>query len=418
MNRIILAAILVLCVSCGQASGKPAAAVVSPSASPRASASAEPSATPTALSSPGAKPSPIPTPKTSPTLLFAVLEAKGTANAWTYNTVAIAGVDGYARAKTTFVPITSPTIGCFGTVIPPSAHVAAGKVYFADNKGVIRSLAINGTVAVAATFPLTSTQQMLSFAVSPDGTKLLGTIFTLPANISACNGAWSGTFTFDAYSATSGGSSQLVYHDSWTKSQNVLALTGWDSIGPIGTYPTVWASQGGGPGSTLGTFVRIDPTTLKVVSTFGDPASCQVWDSVPSGAYVCMLAGKPTSTDPYGPIAQPVSIRQAGGSEEWHFTVTSVNGAWAPDLAPDEQHVVICCNFDTSSVWLVDRQGTQTLFKTGFYASGWLDATTVFGYSGQTESAPTGTLAYVALNSPGTYVSMGFSGRVVGTVRN
>src|SRR6266567_2729813 len=386
MNRIILAAILVLCVSCGKASGKPAAAVVSPSASPRASASAEPSAepsaTPTALSSPGAKPSPIPTPKTSPTLLFAVLEAKGTANAWTYTTV------------------------------------AAGKVYFADNKGVIRSLAINGTVAVAATFPLTSTQQMLSFAVSPDGTKLLGTIFTLPANISACNGAWSGTFTFDAYSATSGGSSQLVYHDSWTKSQNVLALTGWDSIGPIGTYPTVWASQGGGPGSTLGTFVRIDPTTLKVVSTFGDPASCQVWDSVPSGAYVCMLAGKPTSTDPYGPNAQPVSIRQAGGSEEWHFTVTSVNGAWAPDLAPDEQHVVICCNFDTSSVWLVDRQGTQTLFKTGFYASGWLDATTVFGYSGQTESAPTGTLAYVALNSPGTYVSMGFSGRVVGTVRN
>src|SRR5256885_7205350 len=187
MNRIILAALLVLCVSCGQATGKPAAAVESPA------------------------------------LLFAVLEAKGTANAWTYNTVAIAGVDGYARAKTTFVPITSPTIGCFGTVTPQSAHVAAGKVYFADNKGVIRSLAVNGTVTVVATFPLTSTQQMLSFAVSPDGTKLLGTIFTLPANLSACNGAWSGTFNFDAYSATSGGATPLLYYDSRTQAQKIPA---------------------------------------------------------------------------------------------------------------------------------------------------------------------------------------------------
>src|SRR6266702_5720513 len=169
MNRIILAAILVLCVSCGQASGKPAAAVVSPSASPRASASAEPSAepsaTPTALSSPGAKPSPIPTPTASPALLFAVLEAKGTANAWTYNTVAIAGLDGHARATATFAPMPVPDLGCMGAVIPESAHVAAGKVFFSDASGVVRSLASDGTVTTVANFPLTSSQQMLSFAV-------------------------------------------------------------------------------------------------------------------------------------------------------------------------------------------------------------------------------------------------------------
>src|SRR5438128_10819296 len=116
MNRIILAALLVLCVSCGQATGKPAAAVESPA------------------------------------LLFAVLEAKGTANSWTYNTVAIAGLDGYARAKTTFTPMPVPSLGCMGAVIPPSAHVAAGKVFFADAKGVVRSLSIDGTIRTVATF--------------------------------------------------------------------------------------------------------------------------------------------------------------------------------------------------------------------------------------------------------------------------
>jgi hypothetical protein len=97
--------------------------------------------------------------------------------------------------------------------------------------------------------------------------------------------------------------------------------------------------------------------------------------------------------------------------------VTSVNGAFSPYLAPDEQHVVICCNFDTASNWLVDSQGHQTLLKTGFYASGWLDGGTVVGSSAPTASSP-GMLSYVSLNSPGTFVSMGFSGRVVGTVQN
>jgi hypothetical protein len=411
MKRFILAAILVLCISCGQASGKPTAAVVSPSPSPAASASAAPSA----LSSPSSKSSPIPTPKTSPTLLFAVLEAKGTANAWTYNTVAIAGVDGYARAKTTFVPITSPIIGCFGTVTPQSARVAAGKVYFADNKGVIRSLAIDGTVSVAATFPLTSTQQMLSFAISPDGTKLLGTIFTLPANISACNGAWSGTFNFDAYSATSGGSSQLVYHDSWTTSRNVLALTGWDSIGPIGTYPTVWASQGGGPGSTLGVEVRVDATTMRPGAPLTDPTKCQVWHSVASGAFVClgdavMTAGGTANQR----VTQPVSVRQAGDIEVWHATVVGNNSPFGPFLSPDGQRVVICCNdLDlANSHELVIGNSTQPInIAKGFYAAGWLDSTTVVG------AQDGGQMAYVALSSPGVAVSMAFAGLFLGTVR-
>jgi hypothetical protein len=111
-----------------------------------------------------------------------------------------------------------------------------------------------------------------------------------------------------------------------------------------------------------------------------------------------------------------VSIRNAAGQQEWRFTVTSVNGANSPYLAPDEQHVVICCNFATASNWLVDKKGHQTLFKTGFYASGWLDAATVFGFSAQVGGSPR-VLSYVALSAPGSVVSMGFTGLLVGTVR-
>jgi hypothetical protein len=421
MRAVAVTILLLLVAACGSAQARRAT-------SPVAQVSSSPSAatTPTAVASaarsprPGPTVGPQPTPKTSPTLLFAVLEANGTANTWTYNTVAIAGLDGYARAKTTFTPVPTPNLGCIGGVLPQSAHVAAGKVFYSDAKGVVRSLGIDGTITVAATFPITSTQQMLSFAVSPDGLRILGTILTIPNNAAmACGGSPStGAFTFDAYAAASGQAVQLLYHQTFGQAPNVIALTGWDALGPIGTYPTVWASQGGGPGSTLGTFVRIDPTTLKVVAPFSNPSSCRVWDSVQSGAFVCMPAGKPTSSDPYAPIAQPVSIRNAAGQEEWHFTVTSVNGAWAPHLAADEQHAVICCDFDTSSVWLVDRQGHQVFLRSGFYDSGWLDATTVVGSTGQTASSPDGTLAYVALNAPGTYVSLGFSGSVVGTVRN
>jgi len=415
MKAILLAALLLLAVACGQVRGAPTSAVVSPTTTSSAIASNEPGTPPNGspISSPKATAAPMP--KTSPTLVFAVLEAKGTANSGTYNTVAIAGVDGRARAKTTFAPMPVPNLGCIGAVIPQSAHVAAGKVFFADAKGVVRTLSIDGTVATVATFPLTSSQQMLSFAVSPDGSRLLGTVFTSPANAYSCTGsASSAAFTFDAYSATSGGSSRLVYHDSWTKPQNVLALTGWDSVGPIGTYPTVWASQGGGPGSTLGVFVRIDATTIKPLAPFADPSKCQVWNSVPSGAFVCMgdlvMTGGGTANQK---VNQPISVRNADGTELWHSTVTAQNAPFGPFLTPDGQHVMVCCNdlnLTDSHELLVGRGGDHVNLAKGFGASGWLDSTTMVGWVNS-------SMAYVAAKAPGTAISMGFSGLYVGTVR-
>ena len=385
MKAIILASLLVLSVGCGQVSGRPTA-VASPSVGP---------------------------------LLFAVLEANGTANVWTYNTVAIAGLDGYARAKTTFSPMPVPVLGCMGAVLPLSAHVAAGKVFFADSKGVVRSLAIDGTVAVAATFPMTTSQQMLSFAVSPDGTSVLGTIYTLPSGLSYCDGAPSGTFNFDAYKAPVGGAAQLVYHDSWSTSHNVLALTGWDSVGPIGTYPTVWASQGGGPGSTLGVKVRVDATTIKPGAALSDPSACMVWDSNQSGAFACtkngVITNGGTATQQ---VSTPVSVRRADGTELWRYTATGVNAPSNPALSPDGKRVLMCCAGVAVSELVFNSDGTSSTLGAGFFAYAWLDSQTAIGelHSDPLQQPPL-PLAYVALSAPGTVVSMGLTGLFVGTVR-
>jgi hypothetical protein len=352
-----------------------------------------------------------------------VLEAKGTANATTYNTVAIVGIDGYARAKTTFAPMPVPNLGCIGAIIPASAHVAAGKVFFADARGVVRSLSTTGTVTTVATFPMTSSQQMLSFAVSPDGAKLVATIFTSPKNAYPCTGSpAAATFTFDAYSAANGGSSRLVYHQSLTEPGAVMALTGWDAAGPIGTYPTVWASQGGGPGSTLGVYVRVDPATVKPGAQLADPSSCQVWDSVQSGAFVCMK--DPVMTDggtAAQKVVEPVSVRSSDGAELWHSTITGQNAPFGPLLAPDGQHLMICCNdlnLADSHEMLVGRSGSQVNMIKGFIPMGWLDATTMIGEMNTNPLAQGPfALGYVQSASPTKFTSMGFTGKFVGTVR-
>jgi hypothetical protein len=334
---------------------------------------------------------------------------KGTPN---WNTVAIAGLDGYARAKTTFVPIPVPDLGCIGAVLPPSAHVADGKVYFADGTGVVRSLSVGGQAARVASFPFSAHQQMLSFAVSPDGSQLLGAVFTMPAKPNlACNGSPSpGGYSLDVYSAKAGGPTTLLYHENVSNKAgnlvDVMALTGWDAMGPFGTYPTVWASQGGGPMSELGVAVRIDASTGKVLGQVADPNSCRVWDIGASGDFVCIPDG-----------SARVSVRRPDGSEIWHFTATTpINSLWNPFLAPDEQHVVVDgTSLDTEQVGAKNGSRVNP-GNTSFEVDGWLNSTTLIGGGIGPNVGPASDFTYVRLSSPNTVVSLGFQGLFVGTV--
>lgn len=355
---------------------------------------------PPAASSP--KPSPEPT--ASPTLLFAALEASVKPFQW--DMVAIAGLDGYARARTTFTPMPIPYVGCGGAVPPPSAHVAAGKVYFADGTGMVTSLSPQGQVATVATFPFTGgQQQMVSFAVSPDGSNLLAAVFTLPGRATSgdpCSGAPAfavGTFTLDVYSAIAGGASHLLYHEilptsSTQPAPNVMAFMGWDKVGPEAASDTQWATQGGGP-HPYGFMAWVDPSTGKITRQVSNPDSCLVWDIGAGGDFVCTILR-----------AGDVSVRRPDGAEIWGFKASPNLPYQNSYLSPDETRVVA----GGSETAVLSSTG-DLVALTGFDPLGWLDGSTVIGGGYDRD------LTYVRLSAPGTVVDIGFKGMFVGVVQ-
>jgi hypothetical protein len=284
--------------------------------------------------------------------------------------------------------------------------VAAGKVFFADGTGVVRSLSVTGQVAQIATFPLTSSQQMLSFAVSPDGSQILAAIFTIPpkpATGDPCSNPTApifapGDFSVDVFSAAAGGAGRLLNHQTFPQSSSSMPrpmeLLGWDQVGPIGTDVTGWATQGGGPSHYHGIPVRIDATTGKVLNPISDP-SCSVWDLAPNGDYVCT----PQNGD--------ISVRHPNGSEVWHAAGQPNVGYYLAFLSPDEQHLVAL----GSGGEVLGRDGTDVKLPDSFYHDGWLDSNTVIGGGFNTN------LDYITLNSPSTIVDIGFKGLFIGTVR-
>jgi hypothetical protein len=368
-------------------------------------------------SNPAAQQSPSTASSPNAQVLVVLLQAKGTADQFGFNTISLVGIDGRVRASTSFTPAPRANLGCIGAVSPAPAHVAAGKAFFADGSGALRSLAPDGTVTAVTTFPITSAQQMLSFAVSPDGTQVVGGIFAAPKNAFTCDGSTpAGSYSFDAYRAGAGTSPQLVYHQSWSQPPPaVMAFTGWDTIGPIGTYPTVYASQGGGPASTLGGMARIDPTTL-MATPLTDPSSCLVWDSNASGAFVCTASAQTGAAGTNSPVQTAVSVRQPDGQKSWDFTVSDENAASSPFLSPDGQHVVVCCSLAASAEFVFAKDGTHAMLAGGFFAGGWLDSNTVYGWTDATTDNPQGNASYVRIDAPGTAVKLGVSGRFVGPI--
>ncbi len=377
--------LLLLVTACG--STTPVASHSSPSAQ----------ATP---ASPSAAASPSPSAKPTGPILFAALEAKGT-NAW--NTIVIAGLDGYAKAKASFQPIPAPYVGCAGAAPPVSAHVAAGAVYFVDGGGTIWRLSPSGGSTVVTRVPFTGHQQMISFAVSPDGTQLLAAVFTLapkPASADPCSGAAPfapGDFTLDVYAAAAGGASRLLSHDvlptsSSQPAPNVMAFVGWDRLGPVATFPTQWASQGGGPHPS-GTLARADAGTGRIVRSVSDPNSCLVWDVAASGDFVC------TSS------AGDLSVRRADGGEIWNVKAPSDGPYWDLHLSPSEGKVLAGAGSGTSVLTSGGNQVTLDM-----YPRGWLDETTVIGGGfGQ-------TFTYVKLNAPTKVIDIGFTGMFIGSL--
>ena len=345
----------------------------------------------------------------APELLFGVLEShsKAAEGFPLFDTVAIAGLDGYARAKTTFSPLTPPYVGCVGPLFPPQGYTAARRVYFIDGKGVVRSLGTDRAVSRVTAFPIGS-QQEASFAVSPDGRHLLGAILTLPprpSGSSPCSGSGTGfapgDWSEDVYSAEAGGTPHLISHRQWPQDQadNVLELVGWVSSGPIATFPASIGTQGGGPirEGWYGPVVEIDQASGRVSRTLGSP-ECFVRDVIEDGSYACF---ENTATP-------AIAVHNRDDSLSWraHGNLD----LYVPLLAPDRNKVA-------AQGAVLGRDGSQIqlgLPGADFFSTGWLDNLTVIGWFGPQPNH----LGFVRTATPSRIEDLGFEGTFVGSLQS
>lgn len=379
VNRVSivpLATVLLLATGCGSTKASGSQTKSSPSATSSIAASASPTSTAPA------------------NLLFAVLETHKSASQYGPDTVAIAGLDGYARAKATFQPLTIPYLGCVGPILPTQAYVASGKVFYIDGMGVVRSITTTGTVSTVARFPVSSGQEA-SFAVSPDGTHLLGAVLTFPSKPSSAQpcSAGVGNFEEEVYSAVAGSSAVRMSGQVWTQNPRFTEFIGWDITGPIGTYPSAYGTQGGPAIRWSGPVVRVD-LSGKPGQSLGS-AGCTVSDVAVDGNFVCVSEGG-------------LRVIKPDGTELWHATIAKDCCLYGL-LAPDEQHAAVlgpAAMSGPNRPDILGRDGSDVAVTQPFMQMGWLDSDLLIGIS--MPQLPDGHIAVADRLHPATIDDLGF----------
>jgi len=359
---------------------------------------------PTASTSPGTTPAP-----SSPHLgLLVVLEARRAGSTFgggpdaydAHDVVAIAGTDGYAKAKQTFKARSLPFVGNAGVIMQPEARVAAGAAFYIDGSGAVRRLNVDGSMAQVTSIPFGQPQQEVSFAVSPDGKRVIASVLTLPArNPNAQMGGdppfVAGSHAFvELFAAEAGGPARsLVRTDLGTfsnTSSQFLRVVGWDGGGPLVTLQQSLATQQG----SLGTW--FEGMQLAHLDASGHPgpaftpADCMPWQELDDASVLC------SSGD-----FRNVSLIDIGGK-----TITAFPGVSGPflTLSPDKAWVAYHGGAQ-------NRSGSHVTFPDRFFPEGWLDSTTIIGYQDPSGiGATVGNMALVRLGDPGHIDDLGFTG--------
>jgi hypothetical protein len=351
--------------------------------------------------------SPTPGTGTSGERLFAVLEPGGDFAQMRNDVVAVVRTNGTARARAVFNKRQLPRLRAALPVPQPEARVAAGKVFFADGTGTIRSLALDGTVTQVTRFPLTDPQQTLSFAVSPDGSKLMGAVLQFPPFSTSltptpATSPSAGSFTLQLYTATPGSAATSVLQKSWPESsdvpRDVLALVGWSASAALATVDTDLAIQQRTEGRQMfGHVAEIDRSGKAGLTVGG--SDCRPWTVLPDETALCDDGGY-----------QNVSVRSRGGDVIFQLPDPGSDQYLNLSLSPDATRVAY--ETLTGRSYVVERDRNPVLLAAGFQPQGWLDSSTLMGITAQ----GSGDVALVRLNSPARAVDLGFKGFFVGVV--
>jgi hypothetical protein len=340
--------------------------------------------------------SPTPTPQAN---LFAVVE--NDANASQPGTVAIVGLDGNARATATFQPRVPPQVPDAYTPLQSVAQVVGSSVYYIDGVGTVRVLRVGSQPQIVARFSLQPAQEDVWFAVSPDGSRVVAGILTLPALGPDVPGtSWPtlvGPWKFDLEMAAAGGQTNTLVHsesayapDDLSHGWKPMFPVGWTSSGPVVMEPAYVTSQNAWTGGAL---YVIDDSGKKIKTLGG--TGCNSASITSGGLIPCSVA---TSNN--------LTVRDLDGALVWE---TQVDGftAWNVHLSPGAQAILNGRQVQT-------RAGGMVQMAASFGTQGWLNEQTVVGRM-QYDSSQ-GNLSWVDLADPATVHDLGFQGDFVGAI--
>jgi hypothetical protein len=284
-------------------------------------------------------------------------------------------------------------------------------------------MGVDGKQAVVAKFPIainappgsaSTTDQEVSFAVSPDGCQLAATVIT---SADLALGYTSGTaWKLQTMRATVSGTAGVLH--TWTSNlypnspggfEN-LVLVGWDSAGPI---VVVGSDLGliGNPSSDFianPDFVGGAVAHLAGDGTYGagvGPPSCKAVQVSPRGDVACYEPGIGLSVfrSTGGTELDPVSVEVPGGTA---YLAVGPSGVVA--LAGTGMGVA----FGALGQWRGPNATSGTL-PTQFYPEGWVDSRIVFGRIGNPGDPLDAALVRIGDAQPSA-ADLGFVGDFVG----
>lgn len=327
----------------------------------------------------------------SSNLLFAVTESPAQSQP---DTVAIVGMDGYAKTKAKLQPRLPAQVPDVAIPLQSVAQVAGSTVYYIDGAGVVRKLQVGSAPQTVATFTQPSSQYETWFAVSADGSQLMAGVLTLPALGPIVSPApWPtlvGPWKFDLESAHAGGSATVLQHQESTAEPDAPGATwkpifpvGWTS-GAVGMVPISVGTQNiwyGGP-------LMLLDSAGKPIQQLGG-GDCYADVITPAGLIACISA------------QGALSVRNSAGEILWTSQI-QIFSAQQLYLSPDGRGVADDRQIETRSAGLIQTSGIQI--------EGWLDNNNVVARIGN------GDLGWLSLGDPGTIHDFGFKGDFVGTL--
>jgi hypothetical protein len=336
----------------------------------------------------------------SSNLLFAVVDG-ATLGGVQANTVAIVGMDGYAKAKARFQP--RGPLGVPDAAVPQQsvAQVVGQYVYYIDGAGTVRLLRVGAQPQAVATFSLQPSQEEVWFATSPSYSTIVAGVLTFPAlGPPASNAPWPtlvGPWKFDLESALAGGQTTVLKHLE-SNTQPDLPGSAWQPIFPVGWGPAGAVAM---VPITIGTQSAWSGGPLYTLDQSGKQSSqlggsdCDA-DSITDGYLVACTTGKGVLT-----------VRDFSGRILWTSQLEGFNIAGV-HLSPDGQGISNDFNVE------VHNQGLIAM-PPGFNVEGWLDNGTLMGRTVD-NAGNQGDLSWVSLSDPGTLHDLGFKGDFVATL--